>query len=82
MNNRLANYKRDDKAVFCSPKPYDPKQGWKKTDESILEPVWSCDPILPTSLIDLLEKTREEPLEEEEDDEQEIDYDEIPIDDE
>ena len=40
--------------------PYDPGQGWKKTDESILEPVCSCEPILSPSLIDLLEKTLEE----------------------
>ena len=44
--------------------------------------MFSCGPILPPSLIDLLEKTLEEGEEEEEDDEQEIDYDEILNDDE
>ena len=44
-----------------------------------MEPVWSCGPILPPSLIDLLEKTTEEVEEEEEEEEQdvEIDYDEL-----
>ena len=37
-----------------------PRQGWEKTDEGALEPVWSCGPVLPTSLIGLIEKTAEE----------------------
>ena len=82
VNHRLAHYKRADNAIFCIPNRYDPGQGWKKTDERILEPVWSCGPILPPSFIDLLEKTLEEVEEEEENDDQEIDYDEILNDDE
>ena len=57
VNHRLATYKQADKPIFWSPKPYDPGQGWQKTEEGILEPVWSSGPILPPSLIDLLEKT-------------------------
>ena len=70
MNHRLAHYKSDDKAIFCSPKPYDPGQGWKKTDERSLEPV---SPYSSPSLIDLLEKTLKEVEEEVGDDEQAID---------
>ena len=79
MNHRIVYHKRADKAIFCGSTPYDPERGWKKTDEIILKPVWSCGPILPSSLIDLLEKTPEEV---EEDDEQEIDYDQLINDDE
>ena len=40
--------------------------------------MWSCGPILPTSLIDLLEKTVEEmDGDGEEDEEQEIDYEDL-----
>ena len=45
-----------------------------KTEECILEPVWSCGPVLPTSLIDLLEKTVCD-IEDNKEEEQEIDYD-------
>ena len=78
VNHRLACYKRADKPIFWCPKPYDPGQGWEKTKEGILEPVWSCGPILPPSLIDLLEKTVQDVEEEEEEEEEhDIDYDEI-----
>ena len=49
-----------EKADFWRPKAYDPGQGWQKTEEGILESVWSCGPVLPPSLIDLLEKTNEQ----------------------
>lgn len=82
VNHRLAHYKRADKTIFWCPKPYDPGQGWEKTEEGILEPVWSCGPILPPSLIDLLQNTAEEVDEdEEEEEEQDLDYDELLNDD-
>ena len=78
VNHRLAIYKRAAKPIFWCPKPHDPGQGWEKTEEGTLEPVWSCGPILPTSLIDLLEKTVEEmDGDGEEDEEQEIDYEDL-----
>ncbi|KAL7397163.1 hypothetical protein ABVT39_017800 [Epinephelus coioides] len=40
--------------IFWRPKPYDEGQGLEKKEGGILEPVWSCGPILPPSLIDLL----------------------------
>ena len=40
--------------------------------------MWSCGPVLPTSLVDLLEKTAEEAKEvAKEEEEQEIDYEEL-----
>ena len=60
VNHRLAIYKRAENPVFWCPKPYDPGQGWEKSDEGILEPVWSCGPVLPSSLIDLVEKAAED----------------------
>ncbi len=43
----------------------------------IFEPVWSCGPILPPSLVGLWEKTAEEVEEVEEDEEEAIVYDEL-----
>ena len=60
---------------FWHLKPYDAGQGWEKTKEGILEPVWSCGPIVLPSLIDLLEKTADEVEDEEVD--QDIDYEEL-----
>ena len=80
VNHRLAIYKRAATPTFWCPKPYDPGQGWEKTEEGTLEPMWSSGPILPTSLIDLLEMV-EEIKGEEEDAEQEIDYEELLDDD-
>jgi len=78
VNYRLANYKRAHNAIFLRPNPYDPGQGWEKTEEGVLEPLWSCGPVLLPSLIDLLEKTAEEVKEvAEEEEEQEIDYEEL-----
>jgi len=47
-------YKRADQAILQTPKPYDDGQGWRRTTEGVLEPVWSCGPVLPTSLVDIL----------------------------
>ena len=57
MNHRLAHYKRAGEAIFRSPKPYDSNQGWEKTEEGTVEPKWSSGPILPPTLIDLLQQT-------------------------
>lgn len=64
VNHRVAHYKRADKAMFWSPKPYDPDQGWVQTDDC-LEPLWSSGPpILPPLLINLVEQTASEMEEE------------------
>ena len=84
VNYCLANYKRAHEAIFWRPNPYDPGQGWEKTEEGILEPVWSSGPVLPPSLVnvDLLQKTIEEAESGEEYDGQEIDFEEPLNDDE
>ncbi|XP_073726232.1 macrophage mannose receptor 1-like [Misgurnus anguillicaudatus] len=77
-NHRLAIYKRAATPIFWCLKPHDPGQGWEKTEEGTLEPVWSCGPILPTSLTGLLEETVEEmDGDGEDDEEQEIDYEDL-----
>ena len=43
-----------DETILEKPNPYDDGQGWKRTDGGILEPEWSCGPILMISLVDLL----------------------------
>ena len=82
MNHRLAIYKRADIPIFWSPKPYVPEQGWERNDEGVLEPVWSCGPVLPPTLIDLVKKTTEEMEQcdddiEEEQSSQDSDYEEL-----
>ena len=52
VNYLIANYKRAHQAIFWRPSPYESRQGWEKTEEGALEPVWSCDPILPPSLVE------------------------------
>ena len=82
VNYRIANYKRAHQAIFWRPNPYESRQGWEKTEEGVLEPVWSCGPILPPSLVDLLEKTAEEMEDVADEEAQEIEYEELLSDDE
>ena len=78
VNHRLTNNKRAATPVFWRSKPYEPGQGWEKTADGILEPVWSHGPVLPPSLIDWLENTAEEAENNEDGNELlEIDYDEL-----
>ena len=83
VNHRVAIFKRADKPVYRCPNPFDPGQGWERNEAGILEPVWSCGPILHISLINLLPKTFEE-MEEAgaEEQEQELEYDVVLDDDE
>ena len=80
VNHRLAIYKRANQPIFWRPRPYEPDQGWEKSEEGFLEPVWSRSPILPPSLIDLLENVADEE-EEEIEDELDVDFDEFLHDD-
>ena len=82
VNYRIANYKRAHQAIFWRPDPYESRQGWEKTEEGVLEPVWSCGSILPSSLVDLLEKTAEEMEDVTDEEGQEIEYEELLSDDE
>ena len=54
VNHRVASYRRAAEPIFERPKPYDEGQGWLKTEQGVLEPVWSNGPILPPSLVDLV----------------------------
>ena len=60
VNYRLGIYKRADSPNFWCPKSNDPSQGWEKNEKGILEPVWSCSPVLPPSHIDLIKTTTDE----------------------
>ena len=72
VNHRLCCYKKAHVPIFDKPKPYDNKQGWEKSDNGFLEPIWSNGDILPPSLIDLIDKKDSD---NEESDEEDIDVD-------
>ena len=55
VNHRVACYRRAAEPIYECPKPHDKGQGWLKTDEGVVEPVLLIGPILPPSLIDLLD---------------------------
>lgn len=75
VNHRLANYKRANQATYWRPNPSDEAQGWEKNTHGVLEPVWSCGPILPTRLTDIIETIEED--ETFEDEEEDFDYEEL-----
>ena len=54
-NHHFTLYKLGDEPILEKPKPYDEGQGWIRTDEGVLGPVWCCSPVLQTSLVDLLD---------------------------
>ena len=62
VNHCLAFYKRAGQAIFWRPKPHDIGQGREKNDSGSLEPIWSSSPILPPSLVDLIEPSRKKSL--------------------
>ncbi|KAK2189067.1 hypothetical protein NP493_115g02000 [Ridgeia piscesae] len=70
VNHHIPLYKRAEEAILEKPKPYDDEQGWIRTEDGVLEPVWSCGPVLPNSLVDLLDTGDREEEEEEEDNEE------------
>ena len=57
------------------PNPYDDGQGWIKTEDGVLETVWSCDAALPNSLVDLMDTGDREEEEEEEDETRKDEFD-------
>lgn len=56
VNHRLNCYKKAHMPIFHKPNPFDNHQGWEKSDNGFLEPIWSYGDILPPSLIDILER--------------------------
>ena len=73
----MALYKRADQPQVDHPKPYDDFQGWESTEDNVLEPIWACGPILPPSLVDLLEATIQEVENHNDQDDVEIEYNDI-----
>ena len=59
------------------PKPCDAGQGWETNVSGVLEPVWTCGPILSPSLIDILKETSDEIENEEIEEIEDIDFDEF-----
>ena len=66
VNHCVALFKRAHVSILEKPEPFEVGQGWTKTEEGTLEPIWSSGPILPASLVDLLDSTN--PDEEQSDD--------------
>uniref|UniRef100_UPI00358F4B42 putative helicase MOV-10 n=1 Tax=Myxine glutinosa TaxID=7769 RepID=UPI00358F4B42 len=81
VNHRVALFKRAHKPRIEKPKPDSEGQGWTLID-GLLEPVWSCGPVLPASLVDLLYcidpeevDSKDEDSKDEEEEEDEFDTD-------
>ena len=55
LNHRVALYKRADESILEKLKPYDDGQGWIRTEDGVLETVWSRGVALPNSLVNLLD---------------------------
>ena len=55
VNHRAALYKRAQERNIQAPNPSNAGQGWDEVDNGALEPLWTLGPVLPTSLIDLLD---------------------------
>ena len=73
-NHRLAWHKRAHQAIIEKPKPYDTDQSWCKVEGGSLEPVWTKGPILPLSLIELLDSGD---WDDEDEEDESIDYEDI-----
>ena len=43
VNQRVALFNRADESILEIPNPCDDGQGWIRTKDGVLEPVWSCD---------------------------------------
>ena len=48
--------------IFQRPKSYENDQGWLKTSDGVIEPVWSLGPVLPTTLVDILDDDDCDPI--------------------
>ncbi|KAK2164989.1 hypothetical protein NP493_1387g00044 [Ridgeia piscesae] len=55
LNHCVALYKHSDESILEQPNPYDDGQGWVRTEDGVLELVWSCGAALQNSLVDLLD---------------------------
>ncbi len=64
--------------MYEKPKPYEHVQGWQMDDKGVLEPLWCIGPVLPPTLVDLLESG--DLLEEAENEDSDGDDDELDLD--
>lgn len=80
VNHRICLYKRADIPILEKPKPYDQGQGWTRTNEGVLEPLWSSVPVLPKSLVDLMGTVEEQLDGEQEEDDYEFEFDQFDFD--
>ena len=74
VNHRTALYKRAHEPIVEKPNPYDEGQGWMRTAEGVLEPLWLYNAVLPRSLVDLLDTDDPEYDEANDEDEEEEDF--------
>ena len=65
-------YKRANVAILEKPNPSDQGQGWVRNDGGVLEPLWSHEPVLPVSLVDILDSINQEEGDEEESEQEEL----------
>lgn len=75
VNHRVCLYKRANIPIVEKPNPYNPEQGWTRTNEGVLEPLWSSDPVIPESLVDLLGTVNDEEAMHDDDEEAEYEND-------
>lgn len=80
VNHHICLYKRADIPILEKPKPYDQGQGWTRTNEGVLEPLWSSVPVLPKSLVDLMGTVEEQLDGEQEEDDYEFEFDQFDFD--
>ena len=55
MNYRVDCYKRANEPIFEISKPYGAGHGWTRTKENLVDLLLSVGPILPHTLVNLLE---------------------------
>ena len=78
VNYRLAQWKQAHIPFVELPDPTE--HGWETSESGILEPEWSDGPILPESLMDIIDTDKQSPIENEDydcDDELDDDNDDI-----
>ena len=69
LNHHVTLYKRADESILEKCKPYDDGQWWIRTEDGLLEPVWSCGAALSNSLVNLLDTGDHEEEKDEEENE-------------
>ena len=71
LNHHVALYKHADEDILAKLEPYDDGPGWIRTEDGVVEPMWSCGAALPNPLVNLLDTGDHEEEKEEEEEENE-----------